>query len=312
MGKIIEFEDLMTEINDVEDLFIPKEALMLDEVLRLLRMCRIFEAINKLDNLRTILDDNSLINIIDNWILALKKTKDNGYLNFLDSFKSFDNLVEEGFITLSDDKTTIVDVKRDLMGSLYVPNYITRVEHRAFCETNLSKIILDNGLEELGESAFENSPFLKKVVLSDNIIEIPYRCFYGCSNLTEFAFNDNCEECCRESFSKTGLEKVIFNKNMKYIRDDAFGDCYNLEEVFNTDNLEIIGNRAFFGCENLSYFNISKNVLILGLGAFENCLSCDINLYSTRFEEECDSFKNCRSVNHVFSENSLGIGNFYD
>ena len=99
---------------------------------------------------------------------------------------------------------------------------------------------------------------------------------------------------------------------MKYIRDEAFGYCYDLEEVICSDNnLQIIGNRAFYECEKLKYFNIPDTVLVLGLKAFKNCFSCDIYDASKK-KIGHDFFKNCKSVNYLLSENSLKMGNFDD
>ncbi len=69
---MIEFEDLKTEINEVKNLFNSKDALVLDEVLRLLDDCNFLDSVRNLKNLKLYLRDISLINFVENWIYVLE------------------------------------------------------------------------------------------------------------------------------------------------------------------------------------------------------------------------------------------------
>ena len=65
MGKIIEFEDLKTEISEVKNLFNSKDVLVLDGVLRLLDDCNFLDSVRNLKNLKLCLRDISLINFVE-------------------------------------------------------------------------------------------------------------------------------------------------------------------------------------------------------------------------------------------------------
>ncbi len=67
------------------------------------------------------------------------------------------------------------------------------------------------------------------------------------------------------------ITKVVIEKGVTRISDDAFRGCDSLTSVTIPDSVTEIGFEAFFGCENLSSVMIPNSVTDIGIAAFELC-----------------------------------------
>ena len=91
--------------------------------------------------------------------------------------------------------------------------------------------IIPNGIEVLGEHAFDSCESLTYIELPDSILDID-----------DFAFS-NC----------TGLSSVLFPNDLRNIGYCAFAGCKNLESVYFFEKVEYMGDKAFYKCPNLDY-----------------------------------------------------------
>lgn len=303
---MIKFEDLKTEISEVKDLFNSKDALVLDEVLKLLDDCNFLDSVRNLKNLKLCLRDISLINFVENWIYILDTMKSRGFLNNFGVFKSFDELVNENLITLNSDSSWLVSCNDELTGFLYLPDYIKVICSDAFADCVLTEVVLNDSLEEILDRAFYDCPFLKRIVIPKNIKAIPFKCFFNCCSLSEVILNNDCEECFDDSFYGTKINRIIFGKSMANIHKGAFRNCFELEEVlFIENNLRVIGREAFSGCKKLKSFDIFESVNRVDEKAFKDCKNCIINLFSGSLYVCRDSFEDCKKVNTYISAESF-------
>lgn len=67
------------------------------------------------------------------------------------------------------------------------------------------------------------------------------------------------------------VKKIIFDKNIKKIRNSMFTEMEQLEEIVFPEGLEEIGEHAFRGCTSLYSVHIPQGVSRIGKGAFMNC-----------------------------------------
>ena len=131
---------------------------------------------------------------------------------------------------------------------------VTVIKENAFCYCRKMKtIVLPEGLQEIGEGAFESCPKLKKITFQKNaqIVKIGKNAFRDCRNLTE----------------------VKFPASLKVLESCAFEYCLKLKKVefANNSNLRGIGSYCFSGCQSLSGIIIPKKVVTIQSYAFYEC-----------------------------------------
>ena len=90
---------------------------------------------------------------------------------------------------------------------------------------NLKKVIIEEGIEIIGENCFYNSKNLKTVVIPKTVKKIEKQAFSKCDQLINITLPNNLEE----------------------IGEEAFSECLKLENVYISDNVKTIGKKAFLG-----------------------------------------------------------------
>lgn len=124
--------------------------------------------------------------------------------------------------------------------------------------------ICDGITGNLPDSAFAGCFLLEKVVIPEGIMDIGEYAFSNCRSLIKFPFSSVKGSIGREAFSWcTTLTDLIILENITNIGEGAFRYCTGLKTVslFNTGN---IGESAFEHCENLVDVSISENVTDIG------------------------------------------------
>lgn len=98
----------------------------------------------------------------------------------------------------------------------------------------------------IGEGAFENCKFLKRVILPSGL-----------------------ERILNKAFCFSGIEEIDLPPNIKFIGDDAF--CLSkLNKLRLPESLEIIGKRAFANTR-IQSISIPGNIKCVSEGAFKSC-----------------------------------------
>ena len=85
----------------------------------------------------------------------------------------------------------------------------------------------------------------------------------------EVTVPDNVKVIGQEAFQDTAVERVVFPKGLREIRDWAFKGCTKLREVNFPQTLELIDKGAFKDCTNLGKITIPKSTLVITNRAFE-------------------------------------------
>ncbi len=112
----------------------------------------------------------------------------------------------------------------------------------------VEKVIIEEGVTNIGDSAFSGLYSLTSVTIPSSVTNIRYSAFYNCSSLTS----------------------VTIPSGVTNIGASAFYDCRSLTSVTIPDGLLSIGSRAFYNCENLTNITVPESVTSIGFYAFEN------------------------------------------
>ena len=153
-----------------------------------------------------------------------------------------------------------VDVPRDMFGKC----------------AGLKKVTLKNGVQSIGERAFEKCSSLESVIFENTVLEkISDGAFSGCSALSSIVLPDSVTEIEKYAFFETGLRNIQLPEKLTLIGAYAFCNCKNLKQVQLPSQLKELGNGAFSSCENLAQIQLPAQLNKLGTDAFRNCTSLD-------------------------------------
>lgn len=134
---------------------------------------------------------------------------------------------------------------------------------------------IDNNIKSIKNECFEECKALKKVIISDGIIEIPKKTFSDCSNLTEVILPSTIKVIGASAFFNClKLEKINISEVIK-IDEGAFYNCISLEHINIPESLRYIGDYAFQNCRSIKSLNIHNNIDYIGVAAFKGCDSLD-------------------------------------
>lgn len=148
---------------------------------------------------------------------------------------------------------------------------------RSYCFegcTRLSKVVLSNGLEEIGEYAFSRCGSLKELSFPQSMRLIGARAFWGCTNLADIIFDDNArlEEIDEFAFGYCeNLEQMSFPANLK-VADNIFYGSGTILADFSKTQIEDV-RMEFYDCKSLRSVilpNTVKTITILGTGQMKS------------------------------------------
>ncbi len=120
-------------------------------------------------------------------------------------------------------------------------------KYRGFIRT----VIIDDGITEIGDSAFSQFYNLLSVTIPDSVTSIGDSAFYNCRSLTSVTIPDS----------------------VTSIGDDAFSWCISLTSVTIPDSVTSIGSSVFEECPSLTTITIPDSVTSIGDDAFYYCRS---------------------------------------
>ncbi len=110
---------------------------------------------------------------------------------------------------------------------------------------------------EIARDAFKENIFINKVVLPEGLREIGIFAFFGCYNLKEVSFPKSLRNICTYSFGRcNSLKEVNFPDKLEYIGIMAFYECYALRKIVVPSSVCKIGRDAFRDCNNLGELTV--------------------------------------------------------
>ncbi len=179
---------------------------------------------------------------------------------------------------------------------LIIPNSVKIIEKNAFKEACFGSIIMGNNVEEIGESAFEDTHIDTCLKLSKKLKRIKDKAFCYFKFIHErydIEIPSQVEEIGADAFSFSEFTKITLPSSIKKIGEHAFeamemeikeleipfgisripeaafSGFTELEKLKIPDEITEIGESAFSGCEKLNEVIFSKNLQNIGSYAFD-------------------------------------------
>ena len=126
----------------------------------------------------------------------------------------------------------------------------------------------------IGENAFENCEYLRKITIGENVKIIKENAFAGCRNLQFVEFPEGLTEIQNYAFNSCGrLSEINFGNSLKRIGAYAFEYCNEIKTLDLPDSVQSIGVRTFGNCEGMEYLKLSNGLTKIPEYAFYYPLS---------------------------------------
>ena len=135
----------------------------------------------------------------------------------------------------------------------------------------------------IGSGIFEEYS-MSKIIIPDNIQTIGEGAFAECSNLKEIVLPESVKTIGKGAFASSGLEEIIIPEGVTKIEMGTFYNCESLANVELPLTLESIDAGAFMGCNALKEIYIPENVnsiVFLNGGYNEDTLITFYNTFVT-------------------------------
>lgn len=128
---------------------------------------------------------------------------------------------------------------------IVLPEGLKTIGNRAFESSSITEITVPGTVEYVGESAFSDSK-IEKAVIEPGVKEIKDGAFNGCSKLTTVTIGDGIEKIGQSAFSdNSSLTNVTIGEGLKDLQYGTFENCKFLKKIDLPDSLVSISSTAF-------------------------------------------------------------------
>ena len=193
-----------------------------------------------------------------------------------------------------------------------LPQTVKRLGDRCFADCgNLSKLKLNEGLEEVCHNVFTGCESLKSIVFPDSVAKVEAFAFYN-SSFESPVFNASGDILyrCPEVADR---KKYTIPRKVRHIQAGAFLYHKNLEEVIILESVEYIHCRSFLGT-GIRRLTIPASVKCVEAKSFWGCeeleevvVLCDISALAPAAFFDCPKVKLVTPGQHLTFEESRHI-----
>ena len=245
----------------------------------------------------------------------IKKIEDNAFGNCA----KLQSIVIEGSDTYTSvsgivydyEKTGIVVVPKALGGSVTIPSTIKAIPRLAFSSTKIESVIIENGVQSIGSSAFSRCKSLTSVTIPSSVTKIEFSAFEGCEKLTAASIADGLLEIERDAFAEcSSLAEITLPSTLTKIGDSAFEGCTSLGSIKLVTGAEY-GSNVFRYCSSLKSVSFPDDMTKIPANVFSHCLGIEELVIPSHITEIGDNaFSGCSGIKKLTLSSALtSIGN---
>lgn len=142
------------------------------------------------------------------------------------------------------------------------------------CPQSQGTCVVPDGIEFIGDYAFQNCEKLYSVELPESLQGIGSYAFYDCGNLKEIILPAGVDTIGVRAFEQCwSLGSMIIPEGVRNIGEGTFKNCTTLRTIQLPSRLEFMNNEIFKGCKSLTAIAIPNGVTSLSSNMFEGCAS---------------------------------------
>lgn len=176
----------------------------------------------------------------------------------------------------------------------------------------ITTLIVEEGITELGNYNFYNCTALKNVSLPSTLTSIhgsgtmttSYGCFQDCTALEEITLPSNLTEIQTCAFKGcSSLKKIVFPDSLTKLGYGAFCECTNLATVTFGAGLKETGSNSFYK-SGVKYINWGENMTTISESSFYNTNVTSVNLPESISSVGILSFAECPFLSEITINNA--------
>ena len=138
---------------------------------------------------------------------------------------------------------------------------------------NAKIVVIPDGVEKIGKSAFIKNKTIESVVIPDSVTEIVDYAFNGCKNLKNVTFGKGLKIIGKYVFKECEkLQEAVLPDGVSVLWEGAFKGCSSLVKVKLGNALQRVVWDTFTGCRNLKSIEIPDSVTDIQASAFDKCI----------------------------------------
>ena len=176
------------------------------------------------------------------------------------------------------------------LAKISLPSSVVEINLRAFANTAVENVVVQEGTERVYDGAFYNCKSLKSVTLPSTLRLLSYTttnyegAFESCISLTDVTWKEGDVDAtlgCKAFKNCTALESIVIPGNVEIILDYAFQGCTALKSATYRKGLygyanQTVGYKAFLDCTALEKLCLMETVSTINNTATDNCSSVTI------------------------------------
>lgn len=184
----------------------------------------------------------------------------------------------------------------------------TEIPAGAHKRATIESFEIAEGVQVIGDGAFEDCRYLRSVTIPDTVTEIGARAFQGCTALEKIELPDSVVRIGENAFAKcSALRTVTFSASLLHISDGAFSDCDALTAIVLPEGLKTVGKDAFADCGELKSATLPASLYSIGDTAFCRCRKLETVTLSGGASIGASAFAFCDSLTEVTLPNTLSV-----
>ncbi len=204
--------------------------------------------------------------------------------------------------------TESVFAYNESMTSVSLSKNLTKLPEMMFygC-SNLTAVVVPEGVTELGDGVFTYCEMLTDVSLPSTLTKIGEEAFFGCAMLQAIVIPDSVTSIGASAFFDCSLlRSIAFPSGMKTLPDEALNNCTCLETVIIPDGVTVIGFEVFWGCQALKSVVLPDSVVTVGSRLFYDCTSLEeVTLPVNLAVVDGEIFSYCDSLKTVYASETV-------
>lgn len=191
-------------------------------------------------------------------------------------------------------------------GNVTIPSVVygysvIKISYRSFRRTDITSVVIPDGIESIDAEAFEQCYKLTSVVIPDGVKTIRDEAFKTCTALEHVEIAGSVQNIFSEVFKNCSkLQTVEFKDGIKALGSSMFEKCTNLTSVVLPNSIESIGWGTFNGCSSLSEITLPQGTSFIGSSAFWGCTALSfIEIPSAIKTIENSVFSGCTKLSSI-------------
>lgn len=195
---------------------------------------------------------------------------------------------------------------------IVIPDDVVAIGERVFRGRNIKSVTIPSSVKTIEKSAFELCHNLTKVTLNNGLENIKKDAFYGCS-INEIEIPETVKTIGEDAFASASITSINIPEKLKHINKECFTNCRKLENIslseknehytsldgvlFDKDMKTLI----YYPCAKKdSCYAVPDGVEVIQKLAFWDCKSLRSITFpeSIKWIESC-SFQACENLKHI-------------